>query len=72
MHRQRAEHWVVLEGEAEVTLDGKSVRLQAHQAIDVPVGATHQLRNAGPSILRVVEIQSGDYLGEDDIERVDP
>jgi mannose-1-phosphate guanylyltransferase / mannose-6-phosphate isomerase len=71
VHRQRAEHWVVLEGEAEVTLNDKIIHLEAHQAIDVPVGATHRLRNSGPSVLRVVEIQSGLYLGEDDIERVD-
>jgi mannose-1-phosphate guanylyltransferase/mannose-1-phosphate guanylyltransferase/mannose-6-phosphate isomerase len=71
LHRQRAEHWVVLEGEAEVTLDGKIVRLTAHQSIDVRVGVTHRLRNAGSGVLRVVEVQSGPYLGEDDIERVD-
>jgi len=68
-HRQRAEHWVVLEGEADVTLGDKIMRLTAHQAIDVPVGVTHRLRNAGSSPLRVVEVQSGPYLGEDDIER---
>ncbi len=71
LHRQRAEHWVVLEGEAEVTLDDRTVSLTAHQTIDVPIGVTHRLRNAGPSVLRVVEVQSGPYLGEDDIERVD-
>ena len=71
VHKQRAEHWVVLEGEAEVTLNGSIVQLSAHQSIDVPVGATHRLRNSGPSVLRVVEVQSGPYLGEDDIERVD-
>ncbi|MBI1210137.1 MAG: mannose-1-phosphate guanylyltransferase/mannose-6-phosphate isomerase [Alphaproteobacteria bacterium] len=72
IHRQRAEHWVVLEGEAEVTLNGRIVNLRAHEAIDVPIGATHRLRNAGSSVLRVVEVQSGPYLGEDDIERVEP
>jgi mannose-6-phosphate isomerase-like protein (cupin superfamily) len=71
IHRQRAEHWVVLEGEAEVTLNGRLVHLNAHDAIDVPVGATHRLRNSGSSVLRVVEVQSGLYLGEDDIERID-
>jgi len=71
VHRQRAEHWVVLEGEAEVELNGSIVHLAAHQAIDVPVGATHRLRNSGSSVLRVVEVQSGPYLGEDDIERID-
>lgn len=71
VHRQRAEHWVVLEGEAEVELNGSIVHLAAHQAIDVPIGATHRLRNSGGSVLRVVEVQSGPYLGEDDIERVD-
>jgi len=71
LHRQRAEHWVVLEGEAEVTLNDKTMRLTTHQAVDVPVGAIHKLRNAGPSVLRVVEVQSGPYLGEDDIERLD-
>ena len=60
------EHWVVLEGEAEVTLNDRILHLTAHQAVDVPIGATHRLRNAGSSVLRVVEVQSGAYLGEDD------
>ena len=63
LHRQRAEHWVVLEGEAAVTLDDRTVHLTAHQTIDVPAGVTHRLRNAGPSVLRVVEVQQCEAVG---------
>jgi mannose-1-phosphate guanylyltransferase/mannose-6-phosphate isomerase len=68
-HRHRAEHWVVVEGQAEVTLDDEVRVLTAHEAVDVGMGVRHRLRNPGPGVLRVVEVQSGAYLGEDDIER---
>lgn len=75
-HRRRAEHWVVIEGTARVTRgpDGgtlETVDLGPHQSIDIPLGWVHRLENATDSPVAIVEVQSGDYLGEDDIERYD-
>lgn len=69
LHRRRAEHWVVLEGEAEVILGDRRLRLGHNDAVDVPIGVKHRLSNAGTSWLRVIEVQTGTYFGEDDIER---
>lgn len=68
-HHRRAEHWVVVDGVAEVTRDGASLRLQANQSTYIPPGMLHRLRNPGTAPLHIVEVQTGDYLGEDDIER---
>jgi mannose-1-phosphate guanylyltransferase/mannose-6-phosphate isomerase len=68
-HRQRAEHWVVVSGKARVTRDGEEILLGANQSTYIPLGATHRLENAGTEPLYVIEVQSGAYLGEDDIER---
>jgi mannose-1-phosphate guanylyltransferase / mannose-6-phosphate isomerase len=68
-HRQRAEHWVVVSGKARVTRDGEEILLGANQSTYIPLGAKHRLENAGTEPLHVIEVQSGDYLGEDDIER---
>lgn len=68
-HRHRTEHWVVVEGEAEVTCDGHTFRLRANQSTYIPCGAVHRLANPGREPLHVIEVQSGDYLEEDDIER---
>ncbi len=68
-HRRRAEHWYVLRGAATVTLDGEEIRLHPGQSVDIPRGAWHRIRNDGETDLVFVEIQSGDYFGEDDIER---
>lgn len=70
-HRRRAEHWHIVGGEALVTLDGKEIRLAAGGSIDIPLGAVHRIENAGESPVIVVEIQAGEYLGEDDIERLE-
>jgi mannose-1-phosphate guanylyltransferase/mannose-6-phosphate isomerase len=70
-HRQRAEHWVVVEGRARVTRGEEVLDLGPDQSTYIPVGTRHRLENPGPDTLRVIEIQSGDYLGEDDIERFD-
>jgi mannose-1-phosphate guanylyltransferase/mannose-6-phosphate isomerase len=69
-HRHRAEQWVVASGEALVTLDGRDIRLQPRGYVDIPQGAVHRLGNPASQILRVIEIQTGTYLGEDDIERL--
>jgi mannose-1-phosphate guanylyltransferase/mannose-6-phosphate isomerase len=68
-HRRRAEHWVVVSGEANVTCDDKELRLGANQSTYIPLGAKHRLENPGTEPLFVIEVQSGDYFGEDDIER---
>lgn len=68
-HRHRAEHWVVVEGEAEVTCDDQVFRLYPNQSTYIPLGSIHRLANPGREPLHVIEVQSGDYLGEDDIER---
>jgi mannose-1-phosphate guanylyltransferase/mannose-6-phosphate isomerase len=68
-HRRRAEHWVVVQGVAEVTRDGEVFTLKANQSTHIPPGTKHRLRNPGRKTLHIVEVQSGDYLGEDDIER---
>ncbi len=68
-HRRRAEHWVVVAGTARATL-GEEVRtLRANESIFVPLGVVHRLENPGDGPLEVIEVQTGDYLGEDDIER---
>ena len=70
-HRHRAEHWVVVEGEAEVTCDDRVFRLYPNQSTYIPLGSKHRLANPGAAPLHIIEVQSGDYLGEDDIERFD-
>ena len=69
-HSQRAEHWVIVTGQAKVTLDGVDFALSSGQAIDVPVGAAHRIENVGEELLTFIEVQRGSYLGEDDIQRV--
>jgi mannose-1-phosphate guanylyltransferase/mannose-6-phosphate isomerase len=68
-HRRRAEHWVVVRGVAKVTRGDEQLELQANQSTYIPLGVMHRLENAGTATLEIVEVQSGDYLGEDDIER---
>ncbi|MBU3739944.1 MAG: mannose-6-phosphate isomerase [Rhodoferax sp.] len=69
-HHQRAEHWVVTQGVARVTL-GQDVRdLQVGEHIDIAVGAVHRLASPGPDATEIVEVQFGSYLGEDDIVRL--
>jgi mannose-6-phosphate isomerase len=70
-HAQRAEHWVVVEGTAKVTLDGREVLVTAGQAIDIAVDAAHRVENPGEQTLVFIEVQRGNYLGEDDIVRLE-
>jgi len=70
-HRRRAEHWVVVSGEARVHCGGEDMTLIANQSTYIPVGAVHRLENTSDDALFLIEVQSGDYLGEDDIERLD-
>ena len=68
-HRHRSEHWVVVRGRAEVTRDEEVFILEVNESSYIPVGAIHRLRNPGDEPLEIVEVQTGSYLGEDDIER---
>ncbi len=71
LHRKRAEHWVVVSGRARVTRGEDTLHLEANQSTYIPVGTRHRLENAGEEPLLIIEVQSGSYLGEDDIERFD-
>lgn len=68
-HHHRAEHWIVVRGTAEVTCDDKTFLLTENQSTYIPLGSTHRLANPGKVPLELVEVQSGSYLGEDDIVR---
>jgi mannose-1-phosphate guanylyltransferase/mannose-6-phosphate isomerase len=70
-HTQRAEHWIVVSGTARVTRDNDVFDLHANQSTYIPIGAKHRLENPGTDMLELIEVQSGDYLGEDDIVRYD-
>ena len=70
-HRHRSEHWFMLKGEALVTLDNEKNRLKNGMSVDIPVGAAHRIKNTGRENLVFIEIQQGDYFGEDDIERLE-
>ncbi|MGQ0587008.1 MAG: mannose-1-phosphate guanylyltransferase/mannose-6-phosphate isomerase [Gammaproteobacteria bacterium] len=69
MHHKRAEHWIVVKGTARVTCDDKVFDLHENQSTFIPLGARHRLENATPDPLEIIEVQSGSYLGEDDIVR---
>jgi mannose-1-phosphate guanylyltransferase len=69
LHRKRSEHWVVVEGEARVTRDDQVMTLQHDQSTYIPAGTKHRLENPGQIRLVVIEVQTGAYLGEDDIVR---
>ena len=70
-HKHRAEHWVVVSGTARVTRGEEVFDLGPNESTYIPVGSLHRLENLASEVLRVIEIQSGSYLGEDDIERFD-
>ncbi|HLO74962.1 MAG TPA: mannose-1-phosphate guanylyltransferase/mannose-6-phosphate isomerase [Magnetospirillum sp.] len=70
-HYHRAEHWVVVNGTALVTRDGESVIVRENESVYLPLGSVHRLENPGKLPLNLIEVQSGPYLGEDDIIRVE-
>ena len=70
-HHKRAEHWIVVKGVAEVTKGSESFMLNENQSTYIPIGEVHRLKNPGLEALEMIEVQSGDYLGEDDIVRLD-
>ena len=67
--RSRAEHWIVVQGTAEVTCGERKMILTENQSTYIPLGETHRLANPGKLPLEIIEVQSGSYLGEDDIVR---
>ena len=69
MHRHRAEHWIVVKGVAEITNGDQVITLTENQSTYIPQGQTHRLANTGKTPLEIIEVQSGSYLGEDDIVR---
>jgi len=69
-HSQRAEHWVVVQGTAKVTLDDSEIVVHPGQAIDIAIGSAHRVENPGEETLIFIEVQRGAYLGEDDIVRL--
>ncbi|UCO99296.1 mannose-1-phosphate guanylyltransferase/mannose-6-phosphate isomerase [Metapseudomonas lalkuanensis] len=71
MHHHRAEHWIVVSGTAQVTCDDKVFLLTENQSTYIPIASVHRLANPGKIPLEIIEVQSGSYLGEDDIERLD-
>ncbi|QWD72704.1 mannose-1-phosphate guanylyltransferase/mannose-6-phosphate isomerase [Polynucleobacter sp. UB-Raua-W9] len=69
MHHHRAEHWIVVKGVAEITNGDQVITLKENQSTYIPQGQTHRLANRGSEPLEIIEVQSGSYLGEDDIVR---
>ncbi|MDD5724497.1 MAG: phosphomannose isomerase type II C-terminal cupin domain [Syntrophales bacterium] len=70
-HGNRAEHWYMLSGEAIVTIDREDQRLKSGQSVDIPRETLHRMKNPGKEPVMFIEIQTGDYFGEDDIERLE-
>ena len=69
LHNKRSEHWIVVRGTAHVEIDDKKFSLSENQSTYVPLGAKHRLSNFGKIPLVLIEVQNGEYLGEDDIVR---
>ena len=70
-HAHRAEHWIVVRGIADITCGDKRFTLNQNESTYIPVGALHRLTNIGEVALEMIEVQSGTYLGEDDIVRLE-
>ena len=70
-HQKRAEHWYVVSGEGIVTLDGQRLNKKGGESVNIPSGSAHRIENPGTVDLSFIEIQTGDYFGEDDIERLE-
>jgi mannose-1-phosphate guanylyltransferase/mannose-6-phosphate isomerase len=70
-HHHRAEHWVVVRGTAEVTVGERVQTVHENESIYIPIGSVHRLANPGRIALELIEVQTGSYLGEDDIIRLD-
>jgi mannose-1-phosphate guanylyltransferase/mannose-6-phosphate isomerase len=71
LHHRRAEHWVVVQGTAQVTVGNKVSQVLANQSVYIPLETAHRLENPGTELLSLIEVQTGDYLEEDDIVRLE-
>jgi mannose-6-phosphate isomerase-like protein (cupin superfamily) len=69
-HARRAEHWMVVKGLGKVTLNDQVIMVNIGETVDIPIGTAHRIENPGDELLVFIEIQRGDYLGEDDIVRL--
>jgi mannose-6-phosphate isomerase len=69
-HFRRSEHWITVAGRARVILDDREILLGPGDTVDIPTGASHRVENPGDEMLVFIEIQRGDYFGEDDIVRI--
>jgi mannose-6-phosphate isomerase len=70
-HRRRSEHWYVVAGNGLVTRGVDQIHVEGGDSLDIPTGAVHRVQNLGASPLVIIEVQRGDYFGEDDIERIE-
>lgn len=70
-HFKRAEHWEIVRGKGTITIEGKNYILKEGECITIPKNALHRIENIGPEVLVIIEVQRGEYLGEDDIVRVE-
>jgi mannose-6-phosphate isomerase len=70
-HRRRSEHWHIVRGEAVVVRDSERIPCRSGDSVDIPLGAAHRIENPGKGELAFIEVQRGEYFGEDDIERID-
>jgi mannose-6-phosphate isomerase-like protein (cupin superfamily) len=70
-HKRRSEHWYIVNGEALITVDDRNIILTGGGSVDIPQGALHRVENTGQEDLVFIEVQRGDYFGEDDIERIE-
>ncbi|MCG2725336.1 MAG: phosphomannose isomerase type II C-terminal cupin domain [Elusimicrobia bacterium] len=71
LHHKRAEYWIIVRGQALMTLDEKEIHLKKNESIYIPKDTKHRIENQGTIPLEFIEVQTGDYLEEDDIERFD-
>ena len=69
-HRRRAEHWTIIEGSGLVTINNSSVSVMPNSTVHIPIRSIHRIENTSDDVLRFIEIQTGVYFGEDDIERL--
>jgi mannose-6-phosphate isomerase len=70
-HHHRSEHWIVVSGTAKVTCEEKVFQVNVNESTYIPIGSHHRLENPGKITLVIIEVQNGEYLGEDDIIRFD-
>ena len=70
-HQHRSEHWYIVQGAARVTMNGSELELVSGQSVDIPHKSLHRVENRGADDLIFIEVQTGSYFGEDDIERVE-